>query len=463
MGLSDILNTARDALQTHQYGLGVASQNIANVNTPGYARREAIIQTQVLGGRSYGSVRADGLRQIVDQFTERRYFATNALSAAANQRDADLGRIEGVFTDLDGSGINDSMQKLFASFSALASNPSDTTARATVLSRAQSFAQSVAGAADDLASFRLEQLDKAKTVTAQINEKAAHVARLNGQIQTAKAQGQDAADLIDQRTQIVTDLSGLVDVHTFTDDKGGIVIQSSGTTLVEGQVARSLAIGVGNDGKMQVLATRPGGPSTDVSAFLTGGKLAGIRDARDVDGEALQLKLDQLAFDVANAINTQHAAGFGLDGGTGQNLFYVSGSMIGAARSLSLDAAMVGRPDKVAASATAGGIPGNSANAVALGQLADQAITSGGTRTASQAYSDIVGDIGLRKQNARMEAETRDGILAQVTTMRESASGVNLDEEMVNLTKYQRAYEASAKVLSTADQLLADLIESLRR
>lgn len=166
---------------------------------------------------------------------------------------------------------------------------------------------------------------------------------------------------------------------------------------------------------------------------------------------------------MANAVNTQHAAGFAADGSTANNLFHVSGSVLGAARSLSLDAAVAGHPEKVAASSTAAGVPGNSSNAVALGQLADALISGGGTRTATQAYSDIVGDIGLRKQNARLEAETREGILAQVTTMRESASGVNLDEEMVNLTKYQRAYDASAKVLSTADQLLADLIESLRR
>ena len=463
MGLSDILNTARDALQTHQYGLGVTSQNIANVNTPGYARREAIIQTQAFGGRSFGSVKADGLRQVVDQFAERRYFSTTGLSAAANQRDGDLARIESIFTDAEGSGINDSMQKFFASFSALASNPSDTTARATVLARADNFARTIAGAADDIASFKLEQLDKAKTVTAQVNEQSARIAKLNGQIQVAKGLGQDAADLIDQRTQAVTELSTLIDVHSFVDDKGGLVIQSTGTTLVEGQVARTLAIGLDGNDKMQILATRPGGPPTDVSAFLTGGKLAGIRDSRDVDGDAILQQLDQLAFDVANAVNTAHGGGFGLDGSTGNDLLHVSTTVAGAARSLSLDAAMAGHPERVAASSTAAGVPGNSGSAVALGQLADALLTGGGTRTATQAYSDIVGDIGLRKQNAKLEAETREGILAQVTTMRETASGVNLDEEMVNLTKYQRAYEASAKVLSTADQLLADLIESLRR
>ena len=433
MGLNDILTTARDALQTQQYGLQITGQNVANVNTPGYARREAIIQTQVLGGRSFGSVKAAGLRQAVDDYTERRYFASTALSAAANQRNTDLGQIEGVFNDADGAGLSDSMQQLFSSFQALASNPTDTTARNTVLERAKTFAGRVQSSADDIAQFKLEELDKAKTVVSQINEKAAKIAQLNGQIVSAVAQGGDAADLKDQRTQLVTDLSGLVDVHTISDDKGNLTIQASGTTLVESATSRTLSIGVDSDDKMQVLSQKGSSQPTDVTAFLTGGKLGGIRDARDVDATALSDKLDQLAFDVANAVNTQHASGYGLDGSTGQNLFSVAATAAGAARSLSLDSGIDGHPEKIAASASPTSLPGNSDNAVALGQLSDAKIASGNTRSAVEAYSDIVGDIGLRKQNAAIEADTRDGILSQVTTMRESASGVNLDDEMVSL------------------------------
>jgi flagellar hook-associated protein 1 FlgK len=464
MGLTDILTTARDSMQTQQYGLSVTGQNVANVNTPGYARREALIETQAFGGRSYGSVKASGLRQAVDEFTERRFFSTTALSAAANQRNDDLSQVESVFNETDGAGITTSMSKLFASFSALASNPTDTTTRSTVLEQARDFAATIQGAADDLSTFQADQLSKAKTVASQVNQKAAKIAQLNTQIQSAVAQGQDAADLKDQRTSLVTDLSGLVDVRTLMDDKGNLTIQSSGTTLVEGQFARSLDVSLTSDGKMQILAKRPGDATgSDVTAFVTGGKLAGIRDARDVDGAALGKQLDQLAYDVAHAVNGTQSTGYGADGSTGQNLFNVSSTVAGAARSLSLDAGIDGHPEKVAASSSPAGLPGNADNAIALGQLADAKIANGGTRTAIEAYSDIVGDIGLRKQNAQSDADTRDGILAQVKTMRESASGVNLDEEMVNLTKFQRAYEASAKVLSTADQLLADLMDSLKR
>ncbi|HEX4335200.1 MAG TPA: flagellar hook-associated protein FlgK [Polyangiaceae bacterium] len=461
MGLSDILSTARDALAAQQYGLGVAGQNVANVSTPGYARREALLSTQVLGPNG-GTVKVDGTRQVIDQFTEHRLYATSAQASGADQRNTDLASVEALFNDGQNQGISDSLQAMFDSFSALASNPTDVTARSTALNKADAFAQKVSSTADSLASFQTEELNKAKGVAAEINTKASGIADLSTRITAAQAQGQDAADLIDQRTQLVTGLSDLVDVHAFTDGQGQLVIQSSGTTLVEGGTSRQLSIGTDTDGTMTVLASSQGGPATDVTKGLTGGKLGGIRDARDVDAKAVMGQLDQLAYDIGTAVNTQHAAGYGQDGTSGRNLFSVTTGVDGAARSLALDPDMVGNPQFLAASGTVAGGAGDSTNANALAALGDAHIAGGGNRTAIEAYSDIVGDVGLRKQSADSDSKTRDAMKAQVSQMRESASGVNLDEEMVSLTKFQRAYEAASKVLTTADQMLGDLMSSLR-
>lgn len=460
MGLNDILNTARDALGAQQYALGVTGQNIANVNTPGYARREALLSSEPLGPNG-GTVKVDGVRQVVDQFTEKRLYSSTGLSSGASQHSTDLGTIESLFNESQGTGIATSLQAMFDSFSSLGSNPTDPTARSTVLAKADAFAQSVSSTANNLAQFQTDELNAAKDVVSQINTKASAIADLSSKIANAQAQSQDAADLIDQRSQLITDLSGLVDVNTFTDGQGQLVIQSSGTTLVEGGTARSLAIGVASDGSMQVLATEPGGASNDVTQYLSGGKLAGIREARDVDATAVMGQLDQLAFDVANAVNTQHALGYGQDGASGRNLFTVGTTVAGSARGLAVDPGMVGHPEFVAASGNPSGAAGDSSNATALAELADSNLTSGGTRTAVQAYSDIVGDVGLRKQAADTDSQTRDAMKAQVSQMRDSTSGVNLDEEMVNLTKFQTAYQAASKVLTTADQMLGDLMTSV--
>jgi flagellar hook-associated protein 1 FlgK len=247
------------------------------------------------------------------------------------------------------------------------------------------------------------------------------------------------------------------------DGNGQMVVQSTGTTLIEGSTSRTLSVTTATDGTLRILSSWAGGTPSDVSRNLSGGMLAGIRDARDLDARAVLNRLDQLAYDVATAVNAQHAAGFGLDGLSGRNLFSVSGTVVGAARSLAVDSQLAGQPDRIAASSSASGLQGDSTNALLLAQLADARFASGATRTGAQAFSDIVGEIGLRKQSASIDATTRDGMLAQVKAMRESASGVSLDEEMVSLTQYQRAYEAASRVLTTADELLAELIATVGR
>ena len=133
----------------------------------------------------------------------------------------------------------------------------------------------------------------------------------------------------------------------------------------------------------------------------------------------------------------------------------------GAANSIALDPLLDGHPERVAAASDATALAGDAGNAVLLSGLADQPIANGGTRTAVEAYSDLVGDVGQRKQSSAQSADLRSGILAQVSSMRDSVSGVSMDEEMVSLSRYQRAYEASSKLIQTADQLLAGLIQSL--
>ncbi|HEX2875593.1 MAG TPA: flagellar basal body rod C-terminal domain-containing protein, partial [Polyangiaceae bacterium] len=214
------------------------------------------------------------------------------------------------------------------------------------------------------------------------------------------------------------------------------------------------------DGSLRLNSTTVGGGTTEVTQFLTGGKLAGIKEARedifDVEG-----RLDALLFDVGNAVNAQHAAGFGQDGVTGRDLFDVGPTVAGAARGIRVSTDVAGNPAAIAASSDAASLPGGSGNAVALADVFNTGLTGG--RTAAETYGDIVGAIGQRKSALAQAVETQQAIKEQVQAMRESVSGVSLDEEMVNLTKYQRAYEAAGRVLSTVDQLLQDLINRVGR
>ncbi len=459
--LNQLLYTARDALAAQSYGLGVTGQNITNVNTAGYVRREALLETRALGTATTGSVNVAGLRRATDVYVEGRELSARGNASAASEHDRQLSSVEALFNDLGSTGLGSALDGLYASFSALAANPSDATTRSGVLGAAGNFADRVNATADALSQQQADLLQQAQGIAAEINSRAVSISALNRRIQAAEAQGEDAADLKDQRNGLLLDLSQMVDVRTFPDGAGSLVVQAAGATLVDGVEARQLSIDLAGDGSLRLLASRDGGSQTDVTRFLTGGTLAGVKEARDVDIFNVTTKLDQLVFDVASSVNAQHASGFGLDAVTGRNLFDVGPTASGAARGIRLGAAVAGNPNAIAAASSALSLPGGSANAVLLSDLWKTPLTGG--RTAAEAYGDIVGGIGQRKQAIAQAVETQHAIRDQIQSMREQMSGVSLDEEMVSLTKYQRAYEAAGRVLSTVDELLQDLINRIGR
>lgn len=462
-GLTDILNTARDALSAQAYGLGVTGQNVANVNTTGYVRRRADLQSQPLGSASFGTVVVKGVQRLADQYTEQRHYAAVGLSSSAAESDRLLGHVEGLFDLSTGLDIGSSLGHLFSAFSTLTADPSDMAARAQVVQRAGSFASSLNVAASTIASFKGELTGEALGVAGDVNALAADLAKVNQRISMAENSGDHASDLKDDRDRMLLELSSLVDVHTFSNNQGQLVIQGAGTTLVEGDVARKLDVGLTGDGKLQLWSVSKSGAKSDVSQFLKSGKLAAIRDLHDVHTTEVLDRLNAFAFDVASAINDQHSSGFALDGSTGNLLFDISAGPVNAASTLAVNATIANQPELIAASSSASGVPGDGDNALALAQLAGRKLATGGTRTAAEAYGDIVGDVGMRKAQASRDSVVREAMTAQLYTQRESVSGVNLDEEMISLTKYQRAYEASSRVLTTVDQLLEQLINTLGR
>lgn len=460
--LNQLLNTARDALTAQSYGLGVTGQNISNANTPGYVRRVAELQTLNLGQTS-GSVIATGLRRVTNDFIERREYQANGLQSAATTRDQQMASIEALFNDGSGTGLGSALSDVASSFTALAANPNDTTTRQNVLAAAAAFAQRANDTGNQLSQFQLDLKQKAQDTIEQVNEKAQQIAKLDMQIAQASMQGNDAADLKDQRTQALLGISSLVNTHTFTDGQGNTVVQVAGTTIVDGQHAGSLSLDLHADGSLKLMSNMSGGGATEITKFLTGGTLGGIKEARDVDLFNVSKQLDQFVFDVGTAINTQHALGTGADGGTGRNLFDLGTSAAGSARAVKVSVDVFNQPDRIAAAGSVFSVPGGSDNAVALSKVFDAQVVFASTRTAAQAYGDIIGNIGSTRANTQRDVDTQKAIFTQVQAMHQSESGVSLDEEMVALTKYQNAYQAASKVLNVADQMMQTLLNSVGR
>ncbi len=452
LSLNGLLGVAGEAMAAQSAGVSVAGQNVANVNTPGYVRRSALLETR----RDNGGVNLVGITRAFDRFATGRVVGETAQQGAADARSSSLATVESALAPSGSPTIGDRIQSLFDSFTKLAQSPSDGAARKQVLSAAGDVVNGINGAATTLVTQRAELLQQAQSTAVEVNQRLTRIADLNTKIADAGAFGEGAPSLRDERDQLVREVGERIGAKAIEDPMGRVTLMSSGTTLVEADRASQLSVSTSKDGNLKVEVHRPGGAVVDVTSNVDSGRIGGLREVRDKDIPDLQGRLDQLAFDLAGSVNAVHEQGFGLDGQNGRPLFAAPAQKDGAAYNLAIDASVAGNPNALATAKAAGDLPGGNDVALEIAGLAGKPL--GLASNPAAAWGDITGTLGTKKSSADAELALRRDTVAQAETLRESASGVSIDEEMVNLSKFQRAFQASVRVLQTADELLAGLL-----
>ena len=449
MSLSGLLDIARSGLLSQSAALGITGQNVTNATTAGYTKRVASLTPQLGGGVTFnGEIRS------FDRFAYAHVVQQTGLQSAANARSNALAGIEAIMAPATGT-IGDRATALMGSLTTLTAYPLDTAVRADVLSKVDDLSSTISNAARSLAEASKELFQQGQGVVGELNAKLTHIADLNAKIAEAQALGTDASNLRDQRDVWVKDVSERIGARTIEDPQGRVTLFGAGAVLVEANRANPMTLDLDPSGKMRVMVNG----NIDVTARIDSGTLGGLREARDVDLAASQTGLDAYAFDVANTINAVHAAGVGIDGVDGRPLFSVSATKAGAASTLAIDPNMAGHPERIAAAGSTAELPGGNSGALALAALAES--DSFGGTTITNRFATLASDVGARKLNAEAEKSLRDDTLSLATTMSQSASGVSLDEEMIDMSKYQRAFEAASKVLQTANELLDNFLREI--
>jgi flagellar hook-associated protein 1 FlgK len=200
----------------------------------------------------------------------------------------------------------------------------------------------------------------------------------------------------------------------------------------------------------------PGGPLT-VSAADTGGEIAGRLAARDTVIPQYQSDLDTLAAELITALNTQHSAGYGLGDSTGGQDFF-SGTDAG---DIAVDPAITADPDLIAAAGDSGGLPGDNQNALAIADLEFTQLLNGGTQTLDAFYQSLVVLVGNEAGQASTQLDNENALDTHLFNLRQSISGVSIDEETINLLKYEQAYQAASRIITTADEMYETLLSMI--
>lgn len=475
LGLFGTLSLATRSLSTQRQGTEIAGHNLANVNNPAYARQRLTIQTaatipDAVGPQGTGSDATD-IRGLRDLLLDRQITSETSVkgSLTAQQKaleyaQADLGQsIDRQTSGAEGAaasggvggqhGLAEEMSSLFNSFQSLSTNPTSTAERQVLLLKAQSVATQFNEVSSRLDSAHQLLDDTVRTDVDQANQYLDEIARLNNQIVSVEiGDGDKANDLRDTRQQRIEQLAALVDIQTQEQSTGGVDITIGGVSIISGSNMVDRLEAFDNPaGDTLVRAATAGTTLT-----LTGGSIQGTIEARDGALSTLQGDIDTLASQLISEVNAVHTGGYGLQGTTGASFFTGTN-----AATIQVNSALTADPSKIQASAVAGA-SGDNQIMVQLAQLAQKKVPALGNETFSQSYGRTVANLGQSLSSINGQIDNQTTVQEMLTRQRDSVSGVSLDEEMTDLIRYQKAFEASARLVSMVDEML-DTVLNMKR
>lgn len=464
-GLYTILNTGRTGLSTHQIGVETVSHNIANVNTPGYSRQRAILENNdpfvTRNGQIGMGVDVLTIDRMNGSYINRQMVQKKAELGYYDKSYEVLKEVESTFTDQSSADIQTAMVAFFDSFRTLSTRPDDVALRENVKAKASILVDRFGRVSSDLDRIRNEMNPEIDSRLKQVNVLTEEISKLNAEIAVQEFSGNQANDLRDRQELKVRELAQLVKVNTFTDNKGFLnVWTDSGEPLVSGKDAYKMITISQPDGLYHIGVQRDNAGVVDVTDDLRGGELAALIDVRDNKITAYQARLDSLALTTAQQVNAIHSTGYGLD--LVQRDFFVAADITQpiSASNIAIHADIINSGDAIAAGQIndAVSIRGDNRNALAISALVNNTTFFGTGETIANHYQQTVSNIGHDVSGTQGKLNYAKDEDTQLNNFRESVCGVNMDEELIELNKFQKAYEASSRIIQTANSMFDTLL-----
>jgi flagellar hook-associated protein 1 FlgK len=452
------------ALDAEQLALHTTSQNIANASTPGYSRQSAVmvetnpftvVQANMTTPGQLGTgVKVSEFTRARDMLLEGQVRQETSTASNLDSQVKYLGQVESVIQEPTDSSIGTALSNFWGSWQDLSANPEDTAARNSVLGRAQQLVDTLKSKDTNLSELQTSTDQEFRTQVQQINSLGSKIRDLNVQINQEVGVGLQPNDLMDQRDQALSDLSKITNCQVQQMGNGLTSVTISGHTLVQDGIF--VPISVTNDALNNNYAKATwSDDNTDVT--FSDGQMKGLTEIRDTYIPSYRTSLNDLAQGLMATINPLHAAGYAYNAAAPSGEAFFSGTGL---QDMAVNPTLVGNPAGLAV-ATNPSAPGDGTNALAIAQQQNALTMSGGTLTLDSFYQSFVAQIGLDSQSQTQSQSNQTAVVQSLTTQQQSISGVNLDEEMSNLMKYQEAYNAAARIITTMDDLVNTIINKM--
>jgi flagellar hook-associated protein 1 FlgK len=456
------LNTAISGLAAATRALDVTGQNIVNATTPGYSRQ--LVRLASVGATTaatfhtgndqsvIGGVMVERVERIRNTFLESMRVAAGSSMTALEAQTSALQGVEQLLAEPGDNGLQAIIDDFYSAWQDLAQRPGDEGAGAVVIQRGHTVVAQLKFVASGIAERWNTSRDDLSNTIAEANQAAQDLAKVNAKIREGSITDRPVNELLDQRDQLVRQLGELVGARAVGDKENMVSVTINGMSLVAGAHAEELTLsGATNLGTVLTDPPRMTFGGLDVNA--SGGRAAGLVAALRTDLPTVALQLDGVANSLRDVVNTVHGTGFTLSGESGGDFFTGSGAGgLGVAPTSIAD---------LAVARTAGVVDGG--NALTMADLAIDSNAEGvlGSSSPSQLWRNLTANVGTQLQGMQRAIDVQESVVATADAAVESDSGVNLDEEMSALLMYQRAFEASARVITVVDEMLDTLVNRL--
>ena len=472
MALLNVLQTGKSGMSTAKAGIATAGHNISNANTEGFSRQrvqsEAEVGKQIAGqgGHFIGEgSRISKVERINDEYLEKQLREGTRDTAFHEEKQVFLNQVEDVFNEMGGDGLNRLIARFHNDFRKLSNDPSSEAIRQSVRESSQAMVSDFRRLRGEVESVASHIDNRIEGNVKELNVFAQELAELNRKVHQSEVQGSDAAnDLRDRRDQVLKKINSLVDVTTHKDNEGHLNVDIRGVgPLVTGTNVENYAIGrhaadadTGSvDNSMQI--SRSTMASNYITSQFQGGKLGALIETRDKAVNQVIARLDELAHAVSKSVNELHEKGFTQDGKTGVKFFNEINQVAGAAQRLALSSDINESVNNIAV-ALQPDAPSDNRNALAIANLQNLHLMNGGHTTVDDFYNSIVSDVGTTSARNRESLGQQQSIMTQLNRVRDQVSGVSIDEETTNLMQFQHAFDASARVIKAADEMLETVL-----
>ncbi len=449
MAVNSLLNMTAKSLAVYQKALAVTSNNITNANNTSYSRQRVVLgeaPPDSYGKFTIGNgVQIEDIQRLKNQALDNQILKSNSSKSFSEKQSTVVSQVESLFSEPSDLGLSNLTDSFLNSWEELTVNPTSAALRTNVVQNAQKLSVKGQSIYEGLDEMRSDIGKESANTIIDVNNYLTQISTLNKQIYESSIVGNSANDLLDKRDAFLEDLSKLVNINV-TMDSDNVANVSIGGVYAAGRLSKIEFKTVEENGKL-LIKTADG----NTSVSLNGGELYSLQKSYNTDIKDYKTQLDGVLKSIYDEVNNLHTKGYTTTDPpeTGLKFFenYENGNLV-------VNSEIVDDVNKIAVSSD--GSNGNNDVASKIASLKTKKLSNG--LTISDNYSNLVSSIGYEKVLQDQNAESFDLVLSQLEEQKSNYSGVSLDEEMVDVLKFQRSYDATAKLIQISDELLNTLI-----